>query len=166
MDTWLPVHGRPDVTYILREMYSSVAVCVANRSDASVQVIVDCSHSTNAVLLCADPQRLPATTLALRYPVAAGQTVVVGVLSPLEAAQVVGPAATVHVVPVHAANASLVPGAQAGDAAVDQTPPPPPPDVPSLTDVPRDDDAVLGAAEASTGQVSAWLAQRRQGARA
>jgi hypothetical protein len=135
MDAWQSVVGHPDVCYILRELYGSTAICVANRTAAPLQIIADCSGSHNATLLCAEALRLPSAALALRHVVAAGQTIVIGVLSPLSAAIAVEPDVTLSLVPMPVDTDSFAASTEAA--------------------------AVIDAAEAKTTEIDGWLSQRR-----
>lgn len=154
LDTWLPVRGRTDVVFILREMYSSVVICVCNRSSSQIQVICDCSKSTNALLICSEPQRIPNTNLSLRHVVSSGQTAVVGLLSPLTSTLPIAASVAISVIPLTSlpSRSQVLFDTSKTIEKDDET------FHPSV----EEERAVLGAAESSSSQVAQWLAERRK----
>ena len=76
-----------NVWVIPREMYSSVCICVANRTSDAQLVTVDCSSSSNVTMLASEEDRVKNQPLAVRRVVSAGATQVVAVLSPADDAE-------------------------------------------------------------------------------
>jgi hypothetical protein len=83
MDEWTEVLPPGSNVWIIpREMYSSVCLCVSNRTSEAQLVLVDCSGSRGVNLLAAESDRIKDQPYALRRVIPASQTEVVGVLSP------------------------------------------------------------------------------------
>ena len=141
MDSWIPISGHPHLSFILRELYGSVAICVRNKGTTSMHMVVDCSQSVNALLLRTDAQGAPLSTLALRYVVDAGQTVMVGGLSPASSAHPLQPKVSISVIPLESVNRAA--GSLVGDQA-------------------DDPNQVMELADASSAQIASWINKRRQ----
>jgi hypothetical protein len=85
MDTWRAVHNSDSMWFVLREIYSSVLVCVANRSTSPANVMVDCSRVAGWEVLAADSARVVGTTAAVECVVRGNSTRVVCALSATDA---------------------------------------------------------------------------------
>lgn len=77
------VQPSPSLWFIIRELYGSGVICVANRGHAAVGALVDCSALSGiASFVCDESLRLPRTQFSANVVVAPGCTTVVGILQP------------------------------------------------------------------------------------
>ena len=168
LETWYQIDSPhvSGVSFILREMYSSIAICVRNRSPTPVDTVADCTQCTNASLMMSaeqvesmlaskqkegDETPLP---LVARETVPLGRTVVVGVLKPILPGVALIPKVRLHLLPLLTPTEAAAAGIQTRSATTAVTT--------EADNRGSRNDGLFKNAATSSNEVSAWLEHRRK----
>jgi hypothetical protein len=82
MDQWRPIDETEDGLWVIyREMYTSVLVCVSNRTVLPATVLVDCSLARQWDVMATERDRVPGTSRVIERTVDGNTTAVVCVLT-------------------------------------------------------------------------------------